>query len=407
MITIENIVSKLSANDGALAGVERIAEERELVNSLLAQSNSPKVYGFNSLLGHMDHLGMKEGDEQRLLNAHLVGPEYSIPSDWLKLLMMTKSTQLLNGHSGVSPEALRLLLDLQKVESHDNNVHGNWFSSYGSGDVVQGAWFVNAVKDCFDVNGLLSQPGDLIALISGNFVSTSAAIVCLDRLVVSRSRLNNVFGLVTDYLPLRDSGVQKSVTVRDLGQVQDQLDVTINALGDEIVASLSRSSANPMFSFDDNEVCVSSNSSFLGFGLRMALVRALHTVSLAHAYLLGCTRMIADRQTGGASLAVQPPKIMSANGKSIASIVSSVGSDYSLVESGGVEDVGDLSLLGAGQLIRAESVLTRSLSVFRQMIASIDDNMSSCDFAVDSPLGERLGIDFNELSNAMVTNSMG
>lgn len=388
--------------EDSLSAQHKILREREKINTLLTGKTPPNIYGFNSLLGHMDHLTMTSGDEERLLKTHLVGPVHSMPLDWLRLLAMTKGAQASNGGSGISPEAFGAILEMQTYDPVQSTVYGNWFASYGSGDVVPGAWFVRAIEEITKEKPL-HQPGDLISLISGSFVSVALAIVCLKIMENHRRKLYEIFSLTHNYATRDENNAsQKSVTVRDFSPILEALDTSIHSLEEEVLQELSKPSANPMFVFRNNQVHAESNSSFLGFGLRMAIVRALHTTSLSHAYLLGSARTIASTQTEGADFAIQPTKILSAHGKSIESIVSSVGGDYSIVESDGVEDVGDLSLVGAVKLIRAQNIIGRSITVFSHIIENTEDTVIY--LPEDHSLTHnRLGIDFSALSKAVVS----
>src|SRR5699024_5423250 len=133
----------------------------------------PRVYGFNTLLGHLDGIDSGSDSQRNLLQAHLVGSRQSLPAGWGRLLVACKLSQLPVGGSGIHPQTYNWLSRLNWPD--EVHLSGAWTSSYGSGDVVPGAWFVEALVKEFGLK--LEFPGDLICLINGNYVSTAVGLV--------------------------------------------------------------------------------------------------------------------------------------------------------------------------------------------------------------------------------------
>lgn len=349
------------------AAHHRIEQERYAVDELLDSQTAPAVYGFNTLLGHHDNREATVGDQEHLLDAHLVGPVSSFPSSWGKLLTRVKLAQLSHGGSGVHPDTYKRL-ELFLTFPDDQVWEGNWTSSYSCGDVVPGTWFVHNLRQ----HGVDAphHRGDLIALINGSFVSTAAGLIVAQRFCELTAAALALIESVSHRRGIR--GVQKSVTMRDVSPLRNLVETANITLIDALTNRLVNPSANPIFTFGKHTV-PHSQSSFLDFTLTTALTQAAQTCSAAAAYVKGAVTELVSHDTPGATARVQPVKIIEALIREMSAFPSP--SHFGLTESNGVEDVADLSLLAARTLA---SLLTRLEQVFD----------IACDVCGDAPVAD-------------------
>lgn len=348
--------------------LSRLSRERAAIDKLVDSDNPPVIYGFTTLLGHLDNQSMTTKAQQDLLQAHLVGPEECLPASYCNLLAAVKARQLLNGGTGVSPEAFSML----SKASWDEPVKGNWLGSYGSGDVVPGAWFVKALMR--ENPNIILKPGDLIALMSGNFSSVTVSILGLATMDGIHGDIGNIAAAVNNALNEHDGKVQRSVSTRDMSPMFSELYDSSWQLKNSIADALKRQSGNPLFTISNGKAAAISNSSFLDFNLRASLIRATHATAIAHAYLLGMIRSVEKLQAESSTTLVQPTKIMSANHKRLEEVSAGLASGYSIVESGGVEDVCDLTIHGAMALLKSQGILRESIAIMHDVLPIITGN---------------------------------
>ncbi|GLJ60981.1 hypothetical protein GCM10017576_11100 [Microbacterium barkeri] len=333
---------------------DRIARERGLVEQLMAGPGRAPIYGFTTLLGHLDDVEAVAGAQRELLAAHLVGPLEHFPPEWGALLLDVKLAQLAQGSSGIHPETHALLVSARAdfgSARFPASWTGNWTASYSSGDVVPGAWFVHVLEQA----GLLHihRAGDLISIINGHFVSTSAGLAVAAQL---SGIVDELLDLVCRAVPKSpDRGVQLPVTLRDLQPIRLQAENVVFALVDTLRSRLEHPSGNPLFIPHGTGVRAVSQSSFLDFRLTGALGQAVQLCAQIAAYAKAAVVYATDSDERGASARVQPAKIAEALIRQLSLLA--VPQDFAFAESHGVEDVGDLSLESAGILARGVQIL--------------------------------------------------
>ncbi|WP_193128182.1 aromatic amino acid lyase [Gulosibacter sediminis] len=339
--------------------ITRSTIDRSRIDVLLSTDPTPPIYGFTTLLGHLDAVPATVNDQQRLLQAHLVGPTHAFPHSWGRLLLATKLSQLAHGQSGLHPDTHRALIGAAQTAAQGGQQWiGNWTASYSSGDVVSGAWFVEALCTRYSVR--LAHRGDLIALISGSFVSTAAALIvvdCFDRL---SKRALALIRATTAMIPI-PTGVQLPVTLRDLNPVTNFVDVALCGALRGLRDRLSRASGNPLFFANDGEFAARSQSSFLDFTLTGALTEAIQAIGALAAYVRAAIRYATANDADSPDARVQPAKIAQALVRDIG--LTALPTEFALTESEGVEDVGDLSLATARQLATSLSRFERLLDL--------------------------------------------
>ncbi|HJA37918.1 MAG TPA: hypothetical protein H9793_02880, partial [Candidatus Brevibacterium intestinigallinarum] len=97
--------------DAWAAGAARVEDERTSIDRLLASTPLPRIYGFTTLLGHLDDHGASAEDQWTLLDAHLVGTPTRQTAPFGQLLAACKVEQASHGGSGMSPAAFDALRD--------------------------------------------------------------------------------------------------------------------------------------------------------------------------------------------------------------------------------------------------------------------------------------------------------
>lgn len=358
---------------------ETISPQRQLIEEFVGSEKSPAVYGFNRLLGQMDNYEqVSTEDQMNLLRAHLIGHETEISADMFSLLRLSKIQQLSLGGTGISDTSYSALLDYQ-----DNGpVPGAWTASYGSGDVVIGSWFT---KEILEKTGAQLHQGDMISLISGNYVSTAFGIKALTDFLRLAGRFVTVYlehsifrtdqySLAATSPEIREtihqlhqrcypSGrsasprVQLPVSLRDPVPALSAILASIASMVAALNKRLSYPSGNPMFVFgqgdDENTVENVSQSSFLDFELTTALTNALQSVQLMNGISQRIIAHVSAQSYDNAdpsTVKVQNPKVSTAMLLQAGLSAHMLPAVFTGNESGGVEDLWDLSLLVGNQL---------------------------------------------------------
>ena len=365
--------------------IPTIRQQRASVEKYVSQGNS--VYGFSTLLGHLDHVAGGDDSQKKLIDGHLVGSQSPMSPRRFRTVSYVKLAQLSLGGSGISPETFKTILS--RASTWDETAFGNWTGSYSSGDVVQGAWWAyNIIGDTIKRDEI--PAGDVIALINGDFFSTGVAldvsthlrelflrtlkVACL---LGSSERLSNGVALnnsdhytVTRKTALWPHGVQAPVSLRDITPLVELIKNSYGSLMDTINSSIERPSGNPLFSFNNERVQHHSQSSFLNFDLSQALLGATDAVqkvsSHIQRYIQHYCAMAADQiEDQDSVIFVQPPKVAAGILARIYG-VNAQGTIPVLAESRGIEDVCDESL-------RRADVLEQAIDHAMELIKIFDD----------------------------------
>lgn len=363
--------------------IPTITQQRIAVEKYVSQGNS--VYGFSTLLGHLDHVAGGDDSQKKLIEGHLVGSQSPMSPRRFRAVTYVKLAQLSLGGSGISPETFKTILS--RAATWDETTFGNWTGSYSSGDVVQGAWWAyNIIGDTIKRGEI--PAGDVIALINGDFFSTGVAldvsthlrelflrtlkVACL---LGSSERISNGVALnnsdhytVTRKTALWPHGVQPPVSLRDITPLVELIKNSYGSLMDTINSSIERPSGNPLFSFTNKTVQHHSQSSFLNFDLSQALLGATDAVqkvsSHIQRYIQHYCAMAADQIEDQDSVVfVQPPKVAAGILARIYG-VNAQGTIPVLAESHGIEDVCDESLRRADALEQAIDHAMELIKIF-------------------------------------------
>ena len=346
----------------------RIRDERAAVMGFLDAGGT--AYGFTSRVGHLDGERADALAPDAFLADHLWGPVFPLDASVLRLLSAVKGAQLARGGSGVSEEA-HMALAAHAAARDGAAGSGAWTSSYGAGDVVPGAWWL---KDVMAHTGLTLRQGDFIACVNGHFVSTTYAILLLDAwadvvarylallpalpsLGASSPRADSILLLLSMRPPA--TGVQAAISVRDVRPFVAAVEAGGDQLRDAITTRLGQPSGNPLFVFDEGGRAepVSQNS-YLDFGVTFAAttVGSAALVALAH-----CQRLIdVHAAATGEPALVQAPKVAQAV---LEAVSDGPPQRFSSVQSAGVEDMYDASLLSVLAAMRKVVAWEEALSI--------------------------------------------
>lgn len=349
--------------------VDLIRHERIAIENYLCREDRPAVYGFDTLLGPLDSVTVGEGAESMLLNAHLVGRIRELDAESFMTITAVKLQQMTLGGSGIHPETYRAILG--SYGQCPVPISGAWYDSYSSGDVVPAAWWTKNIADISHINKF--HQGDVISLINGNFVSTAIGVEVFKELVIYFARFLAVSASFVVQFPgqtdgesvsallskaiWEDSGVslneeqniQRPVSSRDGRLYVQAASDCVQRLAESLNSRLSSRSSNPQFTVQENGVSSQSQSSFLGLDLTLALTNALQTVSFSMGALQRFTQQHSEALQAQSKeplqYVIQPPKVSRAVVESTRMNFGAMPISFTGSESGGVEDIWDLSLI--------------------------------------------------------------
>ena len=317
-----------------------IADERQQIEQFV--DTGGQAYGFTTLFGHLDAIQREREAIANLYRGHLVGNPEQLEPKIARGIIAVKLCQLSNGGTGISPASYERLRAGFSSDLEDIRV--DLRASYGSGDVVPGAWLVDSLFRSFEN----LHRGDLMALINGSYMPTGVLLGAMDELESVAAR---ALGLVTEARSVsvqlqKQVDVQLPVSLRDLTPLQHALQHAQGQLEAALLQAVNRQSGNPLFRFDDGAHPV-SNSSFLDFQLTSALSVAHEMLLVLAAYITSAIRWVSGLAETTADeldrpLFVQLPKVGKAYENQLVSNIPRA--EYSQVESMGVEDVSDSAL---------------------------------------------------------------
>lgn len=343
-----------------------VVKERDTVLRFLDSGGT--AYGFSTFFGHLDNHTIRPADSQVLLDAHLVGTPRPLSEKASRAITLIKVCQLMQGGSGISPETFDRVL-----EGLDRTVSIDLDASYGSGDVVPGAWWVRSVLGPTPD----FQRGDLIALINGSFVPVGLLLHGVQPLETLFSTVISSTAVARDFVQQRnDSGVQLPVSLRDISPLKRELADGMTQLKSAIESSANRSSFNPAFVFNDDKstVSVCSNSSFLNFECLAAVRRVGASLSIAAAYSLAIINHVSsalekESDTNHGVDWVQVPKVAKAYYDNLMEALTFSGSTAQWT-SGGTEDISDFLLADTRKLLHALGIAEKLVGLLTDCVGT-------------------------------------
>lgn len=389
-----------AARDGTPAeswvhAAELVSGQRAAIEQMLHDDPDLRVYGFNTLLGHLDNVGAVESNQHTLLKAHLIGRTVPITGVLPDLILSVKLEQLSHGGSGLHPETYQAVLD--SFRGPDVEVLGAWSDSYSSGDVVPAAWWIKHLQQANPELKLHS--GDLIALLNGNFISTAFALRAGEELlgylarflgkaieVVRPGRIGVLAEggdwlaeVIAGDLPVDShllragANLQAPVSMRDMATYVSPISTAVDTLRSAVESRLAAFSGNPTFSTSGGRMRHASQASFLDLNLSMALTSAIQLTHFCMAAAQRFVQHVCDTRKGRRPLEymrfVQPPKIASALLAEAGSKYGTLPARFQFAESEGIEDQADLSLSIAQSLAGLVRLATDQLAILDDVFA--------------------------------------
>lgn len=337
-----------------------IAEERAAVEAFIAGGG--QAYGFTTLFGHLDSIQREREGIENLYRGHLVGRPEPISPRIARGILTMKLCQLSNGGTGISPSAYSALLD--RFDGDLADVRIDLAASYGSGDVVPGAWFAHSM---FGGVGALAS-GDFMALINGAYIAAGVLLGEYERVDRAFSGGLDVVEQAADFAALHKQAVQLSVSLRDTEPLVQAVTAGRGAIGGAVEQAANRRSSNPLF---DENGKPKSNASFLDFHLTLAVQTAIETVRILSSYLTAATRWVCKLGEEQADqldkpLFVQLPKIS----KGYSDGIGRQEVQYSQAESLGVEDISDGGLIAARSFLKSLPTIEKQKDLLHQALQS-------------------------------------
>jgi len=162
--------------------VDRLANEHRHLQALV-QDPAVRVYGANTLVGHRDAEAVAEPDATtaEILRTHTIAPPPWLDGEMARCIGYAKLYSWAAGLSGVSPQLFEGVSKLvTKKDFHPKVPCG---ASYSCGDVIPAAHWAKAVLDeLARVGSHAAEPGEIMALINGNFVHVGRAVAVVAKL---------------------------------------------------------------------------------------------------------------------------------------------------------------------------------------------------------------------------------
>lgn len=353
-----------------LRDVGGITTERSGIDDYLTASGH-RVYGFNTFLGQRDDADASGDYQDELLKGHLVGRTYDLDLATFRAITVAKLYQAQAGGSGISAGGYRTALD-----AWDHNLPvrtGAWQDYYGAGDVIPGSWWIKCMLEGSDPASPVTRmpsthlrPGDLIAMMSGSFVSTGFAVTALEEFIdfagnalwaltrhchaphPALASAGEMDGIFLDHCinPRRSVDVQSSVVVRDAAPFTAAAVSAVTTLSQAIDTRLRQPSANPWFDVSpETGLCQGhySQSSFMD--LRVS--SALNVTADALRFLAAAVKALMEVDHSPTESQIRLPKAAEVL---IEELTVQPSSRFAIRESGGLEDICDRTLARAGHL---------------------------------------------------------
>lgn len=367
-----------------------IAAEREAVFKALEENRGLRgAYGFTSMLGPNDHKDMQPWQQEFMLLGHLVGIPDPLADIESRAILASKIVQLSNGGTGISPLRYHELLEFS-TSSPDKIVNVDLDASYGSGDVVPAAWWVYSLWG----EGVKWNPGDLISLINGDFISNAYACLVFEKILknvamfvnltsisykkfIPGSPANSLDNFLNSFYVSRDNWdepPQFSVAQRDVFPILHAITTSLYSFSETLELAYSSHSGNPIFVKEDGSMVAKSQSSFLNLELSNCLNQMNSLLSQISSSAQRATEISCKDGTcddGGNDFEnsrlrlVQLPKVSEAYRIRISS---PLPLNYSGSMSGGVEDLWDLNLMNSRLLLGKIKIFEKQLSLLEDTL---------------------------------------
>ncbi len=157
----------------------QLAAEHRHLQALVADPDV-RVYGANTLVGHRDDEAVADpaAIAAEILRTHAIAGPPFYDAHAARCIGYTKLYQWSAGLSGVSPELFDAVAELVTRDDFEPQVPRQ--ASYSCGDVIPASHWAQAVLQTLD--GRRLAPGEIMALINGDFVHVGHAVSMVDKI---------------------------------------------------------------------------------------------------------------------------------------------------------------------------------------------------------------------------------
>ncbi|MGM8365719.1 aromatic amino acid lyase [Virgibacillus sp. W0181] len=292
---------------------DRVKKDAKHLDELLNQDHPPRLYGVNTLVGHLDHVSI-HGEEisafqTYLLDNHMIGTGEAYSDYETRCISYAKLHSFSLGGTGITPDLYEHLLQGMKEKTIKPIVPKH--ASYSSGDVIPAAHWAKEVANVLKEKYQYSlQRKEGLSLINGSFVHVGIATAKLllvqsvwslynSNSVEYAKILNKKRHTYSDKVMLNeddtmkhplnwikegldDTGdytVQDPVSVRAYPQVASAFFNSIQAYMDSIEEQLARRSDNPIILYEEEAAL--SQASFLAPMISLATSQLIEALLLA------------------------------------------------------------------------------------------------------------------------------
>lgn len=291
---------------------ERINKDANHLDNMLKRTSPPKIYGVNTLVGHLDNVSINEQEvnafQHELLENHAIGIGESYSDYEIKCITYAKLHAFSLGGSGITPDLYDHLVRIVKEQKFPLHVPKS--SSYSCGDVIPASHWASEITAKLHKEykyDLKRKEG--LSLINGSFVHVGIAIAKLSHIqsvlalynfnsVQYAKILNNNQDTYTKnvllneddsmHLPLHllkeaseidwQYNVQHPVSIRSYPQVASALFNSIKSYMNAIEEQLTRRSDNPIVLFEEDTPI--SQASFLAPMISLATSQLMDALLL-------------------------------------------------------------------------------------------------------------------------------
>ncbi|MCA1053846.1 aromatic amino acid lyase [Rossellomorea aquimaris] len=290
--------------------VKLLEKEYNQIKHVINRPNPPRIYGLNTLVGHLDDQDLSHDSlisfQNELINNHSIGINEFYDPFIVRCINYAKVQSISMGGTGISPDLFKRIIHLLE-EGFIPRVPR--LSSYSCGDVIPGAHWASEVLCNLNLRKKYTlKPKEGLSLINGNFVHIGYSVAISSQMLklfkriilnsfkviaLSKSNPSNFKFIVnqTSNPYLRETfktmmkfsnqqkgiyNVQDPVSVRSIPQMIEALLNGLSQWKQSIEVQLNQSSDNPLF--DRKDEAFYSQSSFLALDVSLQASKLIETI---------------------------------------------------------------------------------------------------------------------------------
>lgn len=371
---------------------------------LLSLASNPliSIYGANTLTGHRETQTVTSADlkfyQKNILNTHAIGSAPWYCQYTTKCIAFAKMYSWSAGMSGVSPELFRSVGELATNSNFNPKIPKN--CTYSSGDVIPSShWAKEVLKQLKNDKAYESQPGEIMALINGNFIHVGYAASLIKKIriswilfvelssifnVISQANSSNLFSISrserdwtrasVEYIKSKskakfEKSTQDPVSLRALPQIIDTLCNSIEEYIKEIDSLLTKPSGNPLFDITINRPI--SQASFLSPVLTVKSASLLESILFVMWSMVGRTNHLLSGD-------VENVPLDASNENSLLGLIQYPKLMMAILENARIKNGRRTFASGSQTSYGLEDLWTNGVIVLEQIESLIDDLVMLC-----------------------------